>query len=151
MCISLTLHENDYISQKFMDDHICLLNSKKDIPKRKKKINKFCEDYRPSQPLYQVMMLDKRDIKALRKHLKTHQKYFEMDKDMFSGDNEKKSLVHYTTDATYTFIECKKRRNRKLSNYYMRYVPKLRNKKYKIYHGCKPVRRHTGFRNKGSC
>lgn len=144
------LEEDDVISEKFMKDHICLI--RKDRPKN---LEAFCSDFRHGQPVYQVMLLTRDDIKRLRKDLMRHQQDFYSDREKF---RQKPSSVHYTTDDTYSFIDCKYARKwegKLISNKYMQYIPRGTSGKpegiYKIYHGCQPVQEYLGFRQPGWC
>lgn len=150
-CVRQQLMEDDVISNKFMEDHICLIGTSAPTDLRA-----FCRDFRHGQPVYQVMLLEKEDIKRLRKDLKGHQEDFYNDRTKFRPLLKKESLVHYTTDGTYTFIYCdlnyKNWKAKRKSNEYLRYIPYGTPKGiYKIYHGCHPVQKYSGFRQLGSC
>ena len=49
------------ISQKFMDDHICLYRGSPPS-----NLKAFCKHFRKGQEIYQVMLLNTKDIKKLR-------------------------------------------------------------------------------------
>ena len=153
-CDHGTLNANDVISQKFMDDHVCLFRNSppNDLPA-------FCRDFRPSQPLYQVMLLSANSIKQLRNDLKGHHNDFYNDRDRFRPLHEGASQVHYTTDQSYTFIYCELKQGKwngqRKTGRYQQYIPigTAGNLKgvYKIYHGCPPVTSRPDFRQNGPC
>ena len=153
-CDRGTLNANDVISQKFMDDHICLVRKSppKDLPA-------FCRDFRRGQPKYQVMLLGTNSIKQLRYDLIRHQNDFYNDRSKFRPLNPGVGQVHYTTDQPYTFIYCELIRGRWIGRQktgrYQQYIPigTAGNPQgvYKIYHGCPPVVSYPGFSQPGSC
>ena len=153
-CDHQTLNPNDVISQKFMDDHICLVRNSPPTD-----LVAFCSHFRQNQPLYQVMLLNTDDIKRLRHDLKGHQNDFYNDRDKFRPLHAGAGQVHYTTDQSYTFIYCElkqgKWNGKRKTGHYQQYIPKgtAGNPQgvYKIYHGCRPVTSHPGFRQNGSC
>ena len=154
-CDREELNKNDVISQKFMDDHICLLRY---YPPSD--LVAFCREFRPSQPLYQVMLLSPNGIKQLRIDLLGHQKDFYNDRFLFSPLHPVPSQIHYTTDQYYNFIYCEQSQGtwiaKQKSGRYQQYVPrgKVDNPEgiYQIYHGCAPVgEEYPGFRHPGSC
>ena len=153
-CDRQTLNKNDFISQKFMDDHICLVRNSPPTD-----LVAFCRDFRPSQPLYQVMLLSTDGIKQLRNDLKGHQNDFYNNRSMFRPLDTGASKVHYTTDQSYTFIYCELSKgkwngNRKIGPY-QQYIPigTVGNEHgvYQIYHGCPPVDVYPGFSQPGPC
>ena len=154
VCDRRTLHAEDVISQKFYDDHICLL--RKGPPED---LSAFCRDFRRGQPIYQVMLLTVHDIKQLRSDLQKHQNDFYNDRESFRPVLNGPSEVHYTTQGTYTFIYCQKNKNRWIGKQkkgrYMQYIPKgpggNQEGKYQIYHGCPPVTTYPGFKQPGYC
>ena len=160
MCVKQTLNKNDVISQKYMDDHICLIAPGKNPPSGKKEILAFCDDFRTDQGLYQVMMVSNKQLKALRKDIENHQDDFKNDREHFRPIKRGASDVHYTTENTYDFIECERTQGekpsgKKMNGYYAQYIPmgprEGKNSKYQIYHGCPPVRNNPGFRRDGNC
>ena len=154
-CDHQELNENDVIHQKFMDDHICLVRFSPPSD-----LVAFCRDFRPREPLYQVMLLTSHGIRQLRDDLLGHQKDFYNDRYLFSPLRKGLSLIHYTTDQYYNFIYCEQSEGtwiaKQKSGRYQQYVP--RGKKdypegiYQIYHGCAPVSEgYPGFSHPGTC
>ena len=155
VCDRQKLNENDVIHQKFMDDHICL--ARYSAPSD---LVAFCREFRPSKPLYQVMLLSTDGIKQLRNDLHGHQRDFYNDRFLFRPLNTGESLIHYTTDQVYSFIYCEKSQGTwiaKLKNYrHQQYIPRGQFDEpegiYQIYHGCPPVgEEYPGFSHPGSC
>lgn len=148
------LSNNDVISEKFMQDHICLIKSSRRVPTD---LKAFCRDFRREKEIYQVMLLTPEDITQLREELKEHQNDFDNDRDKFRPLRRQASLVHYTTDNTYNFIYCEQTKKRdwqgkRRGNEYLKYIPHGTPEGiYKIYHGCRPVTEHRGFRQSGPC
>ena len=145
----IRLNKKDTISQKFYDDHICLVQN--GLPKNFK-LNSFCRDFRPGLPLYQVMILNKQTIKTLRSDLLSHQKDFYMYKDRLPPP----STIHFDTDNRYNFIECRMTKGSTykgswLHNRYQAYIPRWNGAVYQIYHGCPPVTTKPGFSANGNC
>ena len=153
-CDRQTLNPNDYISQKFMDDHICLIRNSPPTD-----LVAFCSDFRQNQPLYQVMLLNTDDIKRLRRDLKGRQNDFNNDRDKFRPRHTGAGQVHYTTDQSYTFIYCElkqgKWNGKRKTGRYQQYIPigTAGNQRvvYQIYHGCPPVDVNPGFSQPGPC
>ena len=153
-CDRSHLNKNDVISQKFMDDHICLY--RRSPPSN---LEAFCRDFRQGPPIYQVMLLDTDDIKTLRNDLINHQKDFYNDREGFRPLHPGVSLYHYTTGNRYNFIFCEENRGKwsayRKSGFYQQYIPSGTCGKpegiYKIYHGCPPVKTCPGFRQNGNC
>ena len=146
---NIRLHPKDTISQKFYDDHICLLGN--GLPKNFK-LNNFCRDFRPGLPLYQVMILNKQTIKTLRSDLLSHQKDFYVYRNRLPPP----STIHFYTDNRYNFIECRMTKGstykgRWLSNRYQAYIPRYNGPVCQIYHGCPPVTTKPGFSANGNC
>ena len=151
MCDTQRLHDNDYINQRFMTGHICLLKGA--APSNAKARASFCDDFR-NLDLYQVMMLSNKELKALRKEIKAHQDDFEADEAHWPPLLLGPSTRHYTTAGTYSFIECKNGKGKSLPKRYMQYIPKGPEgnaKVYQMYHGCPPIKDSPGFRNVGNC
>ena len=134
------LNPNDEISEKFYSDHICVL--KNGVPRD---LVGFCNDFRSNVPLNHVMMLNKNELKQLRKDLQGHQAEFRQLQAHF---------VFYTNNK-YDFVECDRRGSRpkgkKLNDYYGRYIPRDAANKYQIYHGCAPSRTRPGSHAPETC
>ena len=153
-CDRQTLNPNDVISQKFYNDHICLLRGSPP-----KDLTAFCRDFRQGPLIYQVMLLTTDDINRLRKDLQGHQNDFYNDRYLFRPLHPGAALAHYTTDGTYSFIYCEEKKGTWIgklkSNRYQQYVPQgtAGNPKgvYQIYHGCPPVVDYPGFKQDGTC
>ena len=151
---SATLNEKDTISQKFYDDHICLVRgiSPKDL-------TAFCDEFRPGLPQYQVMILSLADLRRLRSDILWHQDEFKKYKAHFPPTRPPPSTMHFYTQDTYNFIECKKTRKstykgKRLSGRYQQYIPRgTPSGIYQIYHGCPPVTKseRQDFSAKGPC
>ena len=147
---SLTLAPCDRISQKFYDDHICLV--RKDPPKN---LDLFCDDFR-NLPLYQVMILTTSEIKQLRNDLGNHQEEFYENRAHYPPVKRTlPSTMYFYTDNTYNFIECRNYKGKKLNGYYQLYVPRGTDGNpegnYQIYHGCAPRSTRPGFSANGQC
>ena len=153
-CDRQTLNPNDVISQKFYNDHICLIRGSPP-----KDLTAFCRDFRQGPLIYQVMLLTTDDINRLRKDLQGHQNDFYNDRYLFRPLHPGAALAHYTTDGTYSFIYCEEKKGTWIgklkSNRYQQYVPQgtAGNPKgvYQIYHGCPPVVDYPGFKQDGTC
>ena len=131
---------NDYISQKFFDDHICVHHG---FPPSD--ITKFCREFRPEIPLYQVMILTPRELGILRNDIRANQKLYESYRNDFPPQLNPPSRVHfYTTDTYLLFYECEfvngAWRGYKVSNRYQVFIPRGSAEPYQIYHGCPPSR-----------
>ena len=143
---------NDYISQKFFNDHICVHHG---YPPSD--IKKFCREFRPEIPLYQAMILTPRGLGILRNDIRANQKLYESYRKDFSPQKPPPSGVHfYTTDTYLLFYECEyvngAWKGRKLSNRYQVFIPKGSAEPYQIYHGCPPSKtRPTSGVGQGPC
>ena len=148
------LNENDVISQKFMDDHICLVRNSPPND-----LAAFCRDFREGQPKYQVMLLSPDGIKQLRNDLKGHQNELYNDRLMFRPILQGPSEIHYTTDKSFTYIYCERKQGRwngkQKTDHYQLYIPQGTDRNpegvYQIYHGCHPIDFHPGFCKSGPC
>jgi hypothetical protein len=148
---------SDEISQKFYEDHICLVRNNNDL--KKMDLTAFCRDFRKGQPLYQVMLLSPAGIRELRNDIASKQGLFMSENKKFPPLKAPPSGIHFYTDDQYTFIECKQSgstwKGKQLSNRYQQYIPKGTpgnpGGQYQIYHGCPPVKTKPGTSAAGPC
>ena len=145
---------NDYISTKFFNDHICVYQGR--LPSN---LAPFCSDFRPSQPKYQVMILNTKELGVLRSDIKAHQQLYYDNRAGFPPIRPPPSTVHFFTTSTYSFVDCTfssgKWKGKLLSNSYQAYIPRgtAGNPRglYQIYHGCPPVKDRPGDSAPGNC
>ena len=146
----VTLTASDRISQKFYDDHICLIRG---APP--KDLNQFCRDFRQLD-LYHVLLINPTEIKRLRNDIGNHQIDFYDNREHYPPIKRVlPSTMHFYSTDTFNMIECNANKGKKLSGRYQVYVPKgtAGNPKgnYQIYHGCAPSRTRPGFSVAGEC
>ena len=154
VCDRQKLNENDVIHQKFMDDHICLTRYSHPTD-----LVAFCREFRPSKPVYQVMLFGPEGLKQLRKDLLGHQNDFYNDRFKFKPLGPAISTIHYTLGSSDTFIYCEQSHGTWIGKLkagrYQQYVPRGKDENpeglYQIYHGCPPVEVYPGFSQPGSC
>ena len=147
--------DDDYISMKFFQDHICLMRN---TPPEAK--SAFCQNFRKDLDLYHVMILSRYDLDSLRKDLQGHQDELKKEDEKFLPKKKPPHYIHFYTDDTYNFIECSLKKGKwkakKLNGYYQPYIPRRApgSSVYQIYHGCKPESYliwHPGFSSHGNC
>ena len=148
---NMNLNSGDRISQKFYDDHICLVRGSPP-----KDVNAFCRDFR-NLPLYQVLIVNPTQLKQLRNDLGGHQVQFYENRQHYAPvKTSLPSTMYFYTNDKYNFIECRDYKGKKLSGQYQLYVPRgtKGNPKgnYQIYHGCAPrATKPSGFGVPGQC
>ena len=142
---------NDYISQKFFDDHICVYRV---IPPN---LDEFCRIFRPTVGLYHVILLTPPEYDEFYNDIANSQDLLYQYRYDFYPEGPTPSTAHFYTYNSYLlFIECEYYNGywygTPLYNMYQVYVPRGYAGIYQIYHGCRPsVNRPQNGVAQGSC
>ena len=142
---------NDYISQKFFDDHICVYHV---LPPN---LDQFCSLFRPTVRLYHVILLTPSEYDDFYNDIANSQDLLYQYRYDFYPEGPTPSTAHFYTYNSYPlFIECEYYEGywygTALYNMYQVYVPIGFEGIYQIYHGCRPsVSRPEDGVAPGSC